>query len=84
MLPASKGAVVANLGVALANKVPVGLNFTASSEAIGSAIARADIETAISARQFHEWDQLTYAASGVMRVHTDIGSWLVPQSTLCP
>src|SRR6266576_5575186 len=53
VLPASKGAVVANLGVALANKVPVGLNFTASSEAIGSAIARADIETAISARQFH-------------------------------
>src|SRR2546421_9139628 len=34
VLPASKGAVVANLGVALANKVPVGLNFTASSEAI--------------------------------------------------
>jgi acyl-[acyl-carrier-protein]-phospholipid O-acyltransferase/long-chain-fatty-acid--[acyl-carrier-protein] ligase len=53
VLPASKGAVVANLGVALANKVPVGLNFTASAEAIGSAIARADIETAISARQFH-------------------------------
>jgi acyl-[acyl-carrier-protein]-phospholipid O-acyltransferase / long-chain-fatty-acid--[acyl-carrier-protein] ligase len=53
VLPASKGAVVANLGVALANKIPVGLNFTASSEAIGSAIARADIETAISARQFH-------------------------------
>src|SRR5437764_3860072 len=53
VLPASKGAVVANLAVALANKIPVGLNFTASSEAIGSAIARADIETAISARQFH-------------------------------
>ncbi|MGB9155183.1 MAG: AMP-binding protein [Chthoniobacterales bacterium] len=53
VLPASKGAVVANLAVALANKIPVGLNFTASAEAIGSAIARADIETAISARQFH-------------------------------
>jgi AraC-like DNA-binding protein len=26
----------------------------------------------------HEWDQLTYAASGVMRVHTDTESWLVP------
>ena len=53
VLPASKGAVVANLGVALANKIPVGLNFTASAEAIGSAIARAEIQTAISARQFH-------------------------------
>jgi acyl-[acyl-carrier-protein]-phospholipid O-acyltransferase / long-chain-fatty-acid--[acyl-carrier-protein] ligase len=53
VLPASKGAVVANLAVALANKIPVGLNFTASAEAIGSAIARAEIQTAISARQFH-------------------------------
>jgi len=26
----------------------------------------------------HEWDQLTYAASGVMRVHTDAATWLVP------
>jgi AraC-like DNA-binding protein len=26
----------------------------------------------------HAWDQLTYAASGVMRVHTDAASWLVP------
>jgi AraC-like DNA-binding protein len=26
----------------------------------------------------HDWDQLTYAASGVMHVHTDFASWLVP------
>ena len=53
VLPASKGAVVANLAVALADKVPVGLNFTASAEAIASAIGRAEIETVISAKQFH-------------------------------
>jgi acyl-[acyl-carrier-protein]-phospholipid O-acyltransferase/long-chain-fatty-acid--[acyl-carrier-protein] ligase len=53
VLPASKGAVVANLAVALADKVPVGLNFTGSSEAIASAIARAEIQTAVSAKQFH-------------------------------
>jgi acyl-[acyl-carrier-protein]-phospholipid O-acyltransferase/long-chain-fatty-acid--[acyl-carrier-protein] ligase len=53
VLPASKGAVVANLAVALADKTPVGLNFTASAEAISSAIDRAEIETAISAKQFH-------------------------------
>src|SRR5947199_4686498 len=52
VLPASKGAVVANLAVALADKVPVGLNFTASAEAIASGIGRAGIETAISATQF--------------------------------
>jgi acyl-[acyl-carrier-protein]-phospholipid O-acyltransferase/long-chain-fatty-acid--[acyl-carrier-protein] ligase len=53
VLPASKGAVVANLAVTLADKTPVGLNFTASAEAIASAIDRAEIETAITARQFH-------------------------------
>src|SRR5438874_8851472 len=53
VLPASKGAVVANLAVALADKTPVGLNFTAAAEAISSAIDRAEIETAISAKQFH-------------------------------
>src|SRR5215470_10135995 len=26
----------------------------------------------------HEWDQLTYAASGVMTVHTEKGTWVVP------
>jgi len=54
VLPASKGAVVANLAVALADKIPAGLNFTASAEAIGSAMARGEIQTAISAKQFYE------------------------------
>ena len=31
-----------------------------------------------SAAHAHEWDQLTYAASGVMHVHTDAATWLVP------
>lgn len=52
VLPAGKGAVVANLGVVLANKVPVGLNFTASTEAISSAIGVAEIETALTGTQF--------------------------------
>ncbi|PYL99190.1 MAG: AMP-dependent synthetase [Verrucomicrobia bacterium] len=52
VLPAGKGAVVANLAVALADKVPVGLNFTASADAIASAIDRAEIKTAITAKQF--------------------------------
>jgi AraC-like DNA-binding protein len=32
----------------------------------------------ISSTHSHEWDQLTYAASGVMRVHTETATWLVP------
>src|SRR4030095_89733 len=54
VLPASKGAVVANLAVALADKIPVGLNFPAETEAISSAINAAEIQTVISARQFHD------------------------------
>jgi AraC-like DNA-binding protein len=32
----------------------------------------------VSSEHEHEWDQLTYAASGVMRLHTETASWLVP------
>jgi AraC-like DNA-binding protein len=32
----------------------------------------------IGERHAHDWDQLTYAASGVMRLHTDSATWLVP------
>jgi acyl-[acyl-carrier-protein]-phospholipid O-acyltransferase / long-chain-fatty-acid--[acyl-carrier-protein] ligase len=52
VLPAGKGAVIANLATVLADKIPVGLNFTSPAEAISSAIDRAEIETAISAEQF--------------------------------
>ena len=31
-----------------------------------------------TSRHAHEWDQFTYAASGAMRVHTDVASWVVP------
>ncbi len=52
VLPASKGAVVANLATVLADKTPVGLNFTAGVEAVSSAIRLAEIETAITAKAF--------------------------------
>ncbi len=52
VLPASKGAVVANLAVALADKVPVGLNFTAGRAAIESCCRQAEVKVAISAGVF--------------------------------
>lgn len=52
VLPSGKGAVVANLAVALTGKVPVDLNFTASNEAIAHAISLAEIETAVTATAF--------------------------------
>jgi acyl-[acyl-carrier-protein]-phospholipid O-acyltransferase/long-chain-fatty-acid--[acyl-carrier-protein] ligase len=52
VLPASKGAVLANLGVLLAGKVPVGLNFTAGHDALAHAIRQAEIDTVITAAAF--------------------------------
>jgi acyl-[acyl-carrier-protein]-phospholipid O-acyltransferase/long-chain-fatty-acid--[acyl-carrier-protein] ligase len=50
VLPPGVGAVIANLAVALANKVPVNLNFTSGRAALESAIARGQISHAISAK----------------------------------
>ena len=49
VLPATKGAFVANIAVALANKVPVGLNFTSGRAAIEASCKRADVRVAITA-----------------------------------
>ena len=52
VLPASKGGVIANLAVALAGKIPVGLNFTSGRAAIESSCRRADLRVAITATSF--------------------------------
>src|SRR6266581_5064639 len=54
VLPAGKGAVVANLAVTLAGKIPVDLNFTMGRSANESACQRAELRTAISATQLME------------------------------
>lgn len=52
MLPASVGGALANIGVALAGKVPVNLNFTAGREAMASAVEQCGIRTVITSRMF--------------------------------
>jgi acyl-[acyl-carrier-protein]-phospholipid O-acyltransferase/long-chain-fatty-acid--[acyl-carrier-protein] ligase len=52
VLPASKGAILANLAVVLAGKVPVGLNFTSGRNALLRAQEIAGLTTAISAKVF--------------------------------
>ena len=54
LLPASKGSMLANLAVTLANKVPVDLNFTMGRAANESCCKRANLRVAISATQFME------------------------------
>src|SRR6267378_1000073 len=54
VLPASKGSMVANLAVTMANKVPVDLNFTIGRAANESCCKRANLRVAISATPFIE------------------------------
>src|SRR6266567_1245186 len=54
VLPASKGSMVANLAMTLADKVPVDLNFTIGRAANESCCKRANLRVAISATQFME------------------------------
>lgn len=52
ILPPGKAGMVANIAVLFANKIPVNLNFTASHEAIRSAIHQADLDRFITADPF--------------------------------
>ena len=52
VLPAGKGAMLANLAVLFAGKVPVNLNFTAGTSAIESSIRKAGIRSCITAGAF--------------------------------
>ena len=54
VLPASKGSMMANLAVILANKTPVDLNFTMGRGANESCCRRANLGVAISATPFIE------------------------------
>ncbi len=52
MLPASTAAGIVNLGIVLAGRVPVNLNFTAGREAVDSAIGQCGLATVVTSKQF--------------------------------
>jgi acyl-[acyl-carrier-protein]-phospholipid O-acyltransferase/long-chain-fatty-acid--[acyl-carrier-protein] ligase len=52
VLPASAGAALVNLGVTLAGKIPVNLNFTSSTENLSQAAAQCGLRMVITSRQF--------------------------------
>lgn len=54
VLPPGRGAVLANLAVVLAGKVPVNLNFTAGRSSLEAAHRIADLDFTITARTFKE------------------------------
>jgi acyl-[acyl-carrier-protein]-phospholipid O-acyltransferase/long-chain-fatty-acid--[acyl-carrier-protein] ligase len=52
MLPASIGAALANLGLVLAAKIPVNLNFTAGRDALQSAVEQCGLKTIVTSKMF--------------------------------
>lgn len=52
MMPASTAAGILNLGIVLAGKVPVNLNFTAGREALDSALSQCNIKTIYTSEKF--------------------------------
>ncbi|PYV20991.1 MAG: acyl-[ACP]--phospholipid O-acyltransferase, partial [Acidobacteria bacterium] len=54
LLPPSVPTALLNVGISLAGKVPVNLNYTASAEAIGVAIERCGIKTIFTSEQLLE------------------------------
>ncbi|MEP7355571.1 MAG: AMP-binding protein, partial [Acidobacteriota bacterium] len=52
LLPATAGGALTNMGVALAGKVAVNLNFTAGKESMDLAIAQCKIQTVITSKVF--------------------------------
>ena len=54
MMPASTAAGILNLGIVLAGKVPVNLNFTIGREALESSLAQCSIKTIYTSEKFLE------------------------------
>ena len=52
LLPPSVGGALANIGIAIAGKTPVNLNFTAGKDAMASAIAQCDIRMIVTSKVF--------------------------------
>ncbi len=52
LLPTSSGGVIANMATLLAGKTIVNLNYTASSNAISSALEQADLQTVYTSKRF--------------------------------
>ena len=91
ILPAGRGGMMANIAVLLANKVPVNLNFTASRDAVSSAIDQADLDLYLTADAFRQkmrrfaWpeeDQLLFLEQALPKIKWKMAFWLL-MSRLC-
>ncbi len=74
MLPPSVGGALANLGVTLAGRVAVNLNFTAGREAMAHAVERCGIQTVITSKLFLAKAKLE-APPGAVFIEEILASW---------
>jgi acyl-[acyl-carrier-protein]-phospholipid O-acyltransferase/long-chain-fatty-acid--[acyl-carrier-protein] ligase len=65
LFPSSVGGALANVGISLAGKVSVNLNFTAGPEAMASAIRQCGIKTVLTSRTFISKAKLEAPAGSV-------------------
>jgi acyl-[acyl-carrier-protein]-phospholipid O-acyltransferase/long-chain-fatty-acid--[acyl-carrier-protein] ligase len=65
LLPASVGGALANIGISIAGKAPVNLNFTAGAEAMASAVEQCGIQTTLTSRVFLQKAKLDAPAGAV-------------------
>jgi acyl-[acyl-carrier-protein]-phospholipid O-acyltransferase/long-chain-fatty-acid--[acyl-carrier-protein] ligase len=72
MLPATVAGALVNVGITLAGRIPVNLNFTAGSEAIGSAMEQCGMRTILTSRAFLEKGKIE-AREGMVFVEDILG-----------
>src|SRR5208283_3930025 len=85
LLPSSVGGAVANLGVTLAGKTAVNLNFTAGEQAIAYAVKTCRISTILTSRVFFEKAKMPQLP-GMIYLEDLLGSFKTPDkvSALAP
>jgi acyl-[acyl-carrier-protein]-phospholipid O-acyltransferase/long-chain-fatty-acid--[acyl-carrier-protein] ligase len=66
VLPPTAGGALVNIGVTLAGRVPVNLNFTAGTEAMASAAEQCRIRTIVTSRRFVEKAGLALPAAALV------------------
>lgn len=68
LLPSSVGGALLNIAVTLGGRVPVNLNFTATGEAVASAVRQCSMKTVISSHAFVEKMPGMYVPEGVIYI----------------
>jgi acyl-[acyl-carrier-protein]-phospholipid O-acyltransferase / long-chain-fatty-acid--[acyl-carrier-protein] ligase len=90
LLPPSAGGALANMGLTLAGRVPVNLNFTAGNAAMAAAIEQCGIRTVITSKTFlskakiEATDGTVYLEDVLARVGRFAKAWAAARARIAP